>query len=67
MIHDDQRCSPPQVKLVEVPQHRETREPRGFAFVEFGDVQVGRWAAGNLGMSGELVPRGFWGDFWDDL
>eukprot|EP00435_Cladocopium_sp_Y103_P071126 s42_g36.t2 len=28
-----------QVKLVEVPQHRETREPRGFAFVEFGDVQ----------------------------
>jgi len=84
MIHDDQRCSPPQVKLVEVPQHRETREPRGFAFVEFGDVQVGRWAGGPvgtwgcLGMSGdgdagdlwgfgELVPGGFWGDFWDDF
>eukprot|EP00434_Breviolum_minutum_P005395 symbB.v1.2.004757.t2/scaffold242.1/size254583/4 len=28
-----------QVKLVEVPQHRETREPRGFAFVEFASVE----------------------------
>lgn len=31
---------PTQVKLVELPQHRETREPRGFAFVEFGAAQA---------------------------
>eukprot|EP00438_Fugacium_kawagutii_P010018 Skav212650 [mRNA] locus=scaffold1227:91951:101710:+ [translate_table: standard] len=49
------------VKLVELPQHRETREPRGFAFVEFGAAQVahggGKWrpVAGDAMRGGSQV------------
>ena len=32
-------CADQQVKLVQIPHHRETGEPRGFCLIEFGSVK----------------------------